>query len=107
MPQWIDVGPVEEFPPGVQACTKAEERQVVVFNIDGEMRAILNTCPHAGLPLADTERRGKVITCPFHGYAYHLDTGRNLDYPDIEPPVRTFPVRIEGGRVEVDVEKKT
>ena len=107
MADWIDVGPADRFPDGAQVCTKANDQPVVVFNLAGELRAILNICPHAGLPLGEGERRGKVITCPFHGYTYHLDTGKNIDYPDIEPPVRTFPVRVVDSRVQVDIQKPT
>jgi len=106
MPQWIDVGPAQEFPEGCQVCTKAGDRQVVVFCLEGVHHAIANICPHAGLPLGDGARRGKVITCPFHGYTYRIDTGANIDFPDIEPPVRTFPVRVENGQLEIDVEAK-
>ena len=111
MSKWVDIGPVDEFPHGCQKCLRAEETPVVVFNIDGTHRAILNVCPHAGMPLGQGAVAGKIITCPFHGYSYNVETGRNIDFPDQEPPVPTYDLRItDAGRVEVEVpvrEQKT
>ena len=92
-----------DLPDGARRCVEIAGRTLVVFNVAGTFYAISNTCPHAGRPLEDGELRGKVLTCPFHGYAYRVDTGANIDFPDIEPPVVTFPVRIHDGHVEVDV----
>jgi len=80
---------------------KIEKRPVVVLRVDSTVYAIANTCPHAGQPLEDGEVRGLTITCPYHGYAYNIKTGANLDFPDIEPPVPTYLARIENGKVQV------
>jgi naphthalene 1,2-dioxygenase ferredoxin component len=103
MANWVDIGETRAFPPGSQVCADAGGTSLVVFNIDGELRVIANSCPHAHMPLGMGERRGHVITCPFHGYAYDIRTGRNIDDPD-DAPARTYPVREENGRVLVDVE---
>lgn len=104
MAKWIDVGQADEVPDGGRLCTRAEDLPVIVFRIGGRLLAIRNTCPHAGLPLDDADLRGTVLTCIFHGYTYNLENGRNVDYPNEEPPVRTYPVREEGGVIQVDVE---
>jgi len=101
MAKWIDIGPSSDFPPDAQACLQPEGMGVVVFNIDGDLHAIANICPHAALPLGEGERQGKVIVCPFHGYAYDVTTGRNVDDP-AELPVMRYEVRkTDAGRVEV------
>ena len=105
MPEWIDLGPTDQFPDGQPVCTAAGEKQVVIIKQDGELHALLNICPHAGLPLGEGDVRGRVITCPFHGYAYNIQTGRNTDFPYDEPPAKTFPVRDSNGRVEVQIEQ--
>jgi nitrite reductase/ring-hydroxylating ferredoxin subunit len=104
MAKWTTIGTVADFPPGEPVCTSAENRSVVVFNVEGELFAVLNSCPHAGMPLDEGECRGTVLTCPFHGYAYDLKTGRNVDWPDQEPPATTFELRIEGEEVQVDLQ---
>lgn len=104
MAKWVDVGPVAEFPANTQKTVRVENVPVVVFNVEGLYLAIADTCPHAGMPLGGGELCGKVITCPFHGYAYDVQTGKNIDFPDQEPPVRTFPARASNGVLQIDVE---
>ncbi|MCE9588928.1 MAG: Rieske (2Fe-2S) protein [Planctomycetes bacterium] len=107
MAKWIELGPESDFPAGVKKSVTIQGTPVTVFNIEGLLLAIVNSCPHAGLPLGEGELCGKTITCPFHGYAYNVETGRNVDFPDSEQPVRTVPARIENGKVEVDLEACT
>lgn len=91
-----------DLPEGGRVCTAVNGRRIVVFNLEGKLHAIASACPHAGRPLDDGEVRGKIITCPFHGYAFNIATGVNLDFPDIEPPVPTFAARFVDGVLEVD-----
>ncbi len=100
---WTDLGPADDFPTDRQACVDIQGARLVVMNVGGELYAIENNCPHAGRPLGDGERRGMTITCPYHGYTYHIKTGRNIVDPEHEMPVRTFPVRLNGGRVEAQL----
>ena len=98
---WTDIADADELPVGGRLCTAIAGKAIVVLNVDGQPYAIANTCPHAGRPLENGEVRGLTITCPYHGYAYNLRNGRNLDYPDVEPPVKTFAARIVGGKIQV------
>ena len=105
MAKWVDIGNVQDFPAGGSKTLRAEGVPLAVFNIEGAFLAIADVCPHAGMPLGQGELCGKVITCPFHGYAYNVESGKNIDFPDQEPPVRTFPVRTaEGGVVQVNLQ---
>jgi nitrite reductase/ring-hydroxylating ferredoxin subunit len=107
MSDWIDIAEEKELPAGGRLCTTVQGKPLVILNVDGQPYAIANQCPHAGRPLEDGEVHGTVITCPFHGYAYNLKTGNNLDHPEFEPPVPTFPIRIEAGKVQVAITEET
>ncbi len=100
---WTDLGPADNFPNDQQACIDALGVRLVVMNVGGEFYAVENICPHAGRPLGDGERRGMTITCPYHGYTYHIKTGKSIVNPDDEMPVRTFPIRLHRGRVEAQL----
>lgn len=104
MTNWIDLGPTDDYPERRHVCTQAEGEPIIVCQLDGQFYALRNVCPHAGKPLGEGERRGAVIVCPYHGYAYHLKTGQNADCPDEEPPCRTYPVMAEAGRVYVKLD---
>ena len=57
------------------------------------------------MPLGEGDLTGKVLTCPFHGYAYNIETGKNVDFPDTEQPVHTIPIRVtEAGVMQADLE---
>lgn len=103
MANWTAVGSVPEFPESCQKACGVGEHGVIVFRIEGKLHAIENQCPHAGLPLEEGEREGLVLTCPYHGYAFNLRNGSNVDDPQ-DMPVRTFPVREVDGQIEVDLE---
>jgi len=89
MAKWIDLGPIDDIPAGEPVCKTAGEQQIVIIKQDGALHALANRCPHAGLPLEDGEVRGRVITCPFHGYTFDMQSGRNVDFPHDEPPAKT------------------
>ena len=103
MAQWIAVGAESDLPAGGRLSVTAQGQNLVLFQAQGKLMAIADTCPHAGMPLADGELRGCVLTCPFHGYTFDLNTGRNVDFPD-DPPVTRYTVKIDAGQLWVDME---
>ena len=104
MAKWIDVGAPEQFPEGEPVCAEAGNLPVVVCQVKGQFYAIENVCPHAGMPLDEGELAGRVITCPYHGYAYDVVTGRNIDFPQEELPVQTFETRVQDEQVQVHLQ---
>ena len=103
MPE-IDVCPVEELPPGTMKLVRAGLLEVGVYNCGGEYFAIEDRCSHDDGPLAegDFDPDEGVAICPRHGSKFDVRTGRALTLPAYLP-VETFPVRVEGGMVRVDV----
>jgi nitrite reductase/ring-hydroxylating ferredoxin subunit len=102
-----------ELPPGARAKVEAFGTEVAVFNVDGELFAVANACPHHGGPLCHGRisgtrlpagqyehrwgRENRVLVCPWHGWEFDLETGRALFDPAVG--VRTFDVEVEDGRV--------
>jgi nitrite reductase/ring-hydroxylating ferredoxin subunit len=109
--KWIDIGKLEDFPVGEKICLDVDGQGLVICRLaagtpgmpQGGVCAVVNMCPHAGLPLGEGELSGGVLTCPFHGYAFNVATGRNIDYPD-DTPASVLPVRVMAHRVEIDLE---
>jgi 3-phenylpropionate/trans-cinnamate dioxygenase ferredoxin subunit len=71
-----------------------------VFNLGGSYYAIENVCTHDGGILTGGDIDGDVIACPRHGARFCIRTGEVLSPPAYED-VATFPVRVDGGRVQV------
>jgi 3-phenylpropionate/trans-cinnamate dioxygenase ferredoxin component len=98
----LDVGPVEELPPGSVKIVVAGSIAVGVYNLDGEFYAIEDRCSHDDGPLCegDFECDDGVAICPRHGANIDIRTGRALTLPAVES-VRTFPVRVDDGMIKV------
>ncbi len=64
-------------------------------------RAVINRCSHAASDLASGRVRRGAIVCPLHGAMFKLDTGLCVAAP--YQPLKTFPVRLDGDWIEVEV----
>jgi 3-phenylpropionate/trans-cinnamate dioxygenase ferredoxin subunit len=77
---------------------------VGVYNLGGELYAIEDRCSHDDGPLCegDWDPDDGVVICPRHGANFDVRTGAALTLPAFEP-VSTFPVRVSGDTIEVDL----
>jgi nitrite reductase/ring-hydroxylating ferredoxin subunit len=66
----------------------------------GEVCAIANTCTHRGGPLAEGERMGDTVICPWHGSEFDLCSGEVKRGPATEPQQR-FEIRGREGKIEI------
>ena len=104
MPKFVKVGTTGEFEgTGAGKLVEANGQDIAVFKVDGSYHAIENTCPHAGGPLAEGELEGEVVTCPWHGSQFNVKTGAVVA-PPANRGVKSFPVRVTGNDVEIEVE---
>ena len=49
--------------------------EVGIFDVDGELFALENSCPHQGGPLAEGSVERGIVTCPWHAWRFNLRTG--------------------------------
>jgi 3-phenylpropionate/trans-cinnamate dioxygenase ferredoxin subunit len=71
---------------------------------DGEdWYAIDDECSHAAVPLSEGDVEGCEIECWLHGSRFDLRSGKPTGLPATEP-VPTYPVKVDGDDVLVDVE---
>ena len=78
--------------------------EIVLAMADGQPYAAEDRCTHAGCPFSsEADLIDGLISCNCHGSEFRLATGEVVRGP-AERPVRTFPVRIVGDDVEVEVE---
>lgn len=97
---WIDVVCADELQPGKHLVVDLEGTAVAVFNLNGEFYAIEDTCTHDGAEIASGTLEKDVIVCPRHGARFCIKTGRVLSPPAYED-LHPFPVRVEGGVIQV------
>lgn len=87
---------------GDSARVSLDEYDIAIFNVDGELCAIDNECPHHGASLADGWVQDGVVSCPWHCWQFETSTGQCLSVEGND--VRTYPIRIEDGTAHIDVE---
>lgn len=116
------VASASELDPGERRFVEVDGQELCVLNHEGEFFCIENRCPHRSgevargeiLPEITLEERGTghsprevfaedaVITCPWHGWEFYLDTGRHPGDPRPEFTLQTFDVIEEDGELYVD-----
>jgi 3-phenylpropionate/trans-cinnamate dioxygenase ferredoxin subunit len=101
----IHVGRPEDIPLGEAVRIEASAEYgapIAVFNVDGELLAIDDTCTHQDASLADGWLEGCNVECPLHAACFDLRTGMPSG-PPAKMPVRTHEVVVEDGLVYVRV----
>lgn len=116
------VAEVAEIPVGGRKIVEVANRSIGVFNVGGEFYGLRNVCPHQGSPLClgqiwgsvtssvpgefDFEPGGEILTCPHHGWEFHIRTGQSWCDP---ARLRTgvFPVSVEQGAGLIEAESSS
>ena len=98
---WQPLIAESDFPTEGKATAKLGGWHVLVVRGEQGFHAVNDRCTHqAALISTGRVRRGAVM-CPLHGARFEVATGRCIGatYRDL----RTFPVRLADGMIEVDV----
>jgi nitrite reductase/ring-hydroxylating ferredoxin subunit len=96
----VDVGALDDFPPGEARYAEVGDLAVCVARVGDEVFAVHDTCTHALESLSagwvDEDR----IECPRHGAYFSLRSGEALT-PPATKPLPTLPAVVRDGRVLV------
>jgi nitrite reductase/ring-hydroxylating ferredoxin subunit len=94
--------------------------ELLLVNAGGKIYALEDRCGHMNAPLSRGTLRGNIVECPLHHAQFDVRTGRPVRGPKIPTVLkltsagkmmaavkthrrRTFPVRVTGGKIEVDL----
>ncbi len=103
---WHDLGPTEELRRVPLRQLTIGRTRIALSHADGVFGAVSGTCNHAGGPLGEGHLDGEYITCPWHHWKYHRVSGEGEPGYE-EESVPRHDVRVEGGRVLVNLEAAT
>jgi NAD(P)H-dependent nitrite reductase small subunit len=98
------VARLQELPRSGGKVVKAGGTLIALFNVQGELYAIDNECPHSGGPLAEGDLQGTTVRCPWHLWQYDVTSGRCLSNPFGD--VRSYPVEVADGEVWVTIRRE-
>ena len=86
--------------PGDVTAVKVGDKELALYEVDGEVYASDNRCTHGDALLSDGFLEGTQIECPFHQGRFDVCTGKALCAP-LTQDIRVYPVRIENKRILV------
>jgi 3-phenylpropionate/trans-cinnamate dioxygenase ferredoxin component len=93
---------LEDVTPGAALAVTVDGVDLAVARNGDDVYAIYDECSHAAIPLSEGEVESCEIECWLHGSRFDLRTGKPSGPPATDP-VPTYPVRVEGDDVLVDV----
>lgn len=87
---------------GKGTLVEVEGNRIALFNLDGEIFAIDDSCAHEGGPLSEGTVQGDEVVCPGCGSRFSIVSGEARSLPAMEN-VASYKVRVTGDDVEVEV----
>ena len=111
MAQFVKVAKESELPDtegtfevveGKGTLVEVEGNRIALFNLDGEVFAIDDTCTDDGGPLSEGTVQGDEVACPRCRSRFSIVSGQARGLPAMED-VTTYEVRITDDDVEVEV----
>ena len=92
-----------ELQEGGRRAVRIMAKEIAVFKINGEIRAIDGLCKHMKAPLVSSGKLdGAVLTCSWHGWRYNISTGDCLTKPLLA--LRSYEIEIADGEIFVKLE---
>lgn len=98
---FVKVAEAADIKEGEGKPINAHGHDIALFNVDGKFYAVQNNCPHRQGPLGEGMLDGDVVTCPWHGWRFNVQTGKCSNVPTVS--IKTYEVKIEAGDIYVNV----
>jgi toluene monooxygenase system ferredoxin subunit len=97
----VSVADLGELPRGSKLGRVAFGARILLVNGESGIRAYEDRCGHRNVSLCDGTLEGQVLTCKAHQWRYDAGTGCGIERPGVR--LRSYPVRIEAGRILVEI----
>lgn len=98
---FIEVGTLDQLPPGAALHVSVGEATLAVVNMDGDVVAIDDLCVRCGGPLSTAALAGGQLTCSRCGWRYDVKRGCVVGLPALA--IDRHEVRVEDGHLFVAV----
>ncbi|MCY1417847.1 Naphthalene 1,2-dioxygenase/salicylate 5-hydroxylase system, ferredoxin component [compost metagenome] len=85
--------PADKLPQvGGRSLFEFDDKSLALFNVEGTVYAIDDSCPHQGASLCGGRLEGRVIQCCAHGLRFDLASGYLLNSTKLK--VVNYPVEV-------------
>jgi len=102
MPDWLDICSEDLVDEDDVVQLITGNYRLAVYKVDGNIYVTDDRCTHQEASLSDGYLDGTTIECPRHQGVFDICTGKALG-PPLEFDLRTYPVKVDGGRVMINV----
>ncbi|MEK6222473.1 MAG: glutamate synthase-related protein, partial [Chloroflexota bacterium] len=97
----VQVGLVEDCPPGKVITVTVNNVGIALCNYEGTYYALNNRCPHRGGQLGDGTLVGSDLICPLHKWDFDVRTGISR-YDNLDQ-VATYIVTVDNGKLYINL----
>jgi nitrite reductase/ring-hydroxylating ferredoxin subunit len=102
MEPWTTVGTRDEVEPDQPLAASVGDTRVGVYEVDGQLHAVEDVCPHAQAMLTQGFTDGCEVECPLHNAVFDVTTGRHLRGEPCRD-LKTYTVRLVGPDIQIQV----
>ena len=96
---WSHACDLADLEDGATSTVDIDGRSVLLSRFGDRVTCFENACAHMGMAMDGAEIAEGLITCPYHGFRYSLDSGECLTAPEVQ--LQPHGVRVVGDRIEV------
>lgn len=93
----VEAAALDRIAPGTSLVVQVSGTSVALFNIDGTIYALNDSCAHAGASLGAGKIEGTTVTCRAHGLKYDITNGYVGGVPGFG--VTAYEVQIVDGKI--------
>ncbi|QEZ44904.1 non-heme iron oxygenase ferredoxin subunit [Cupriavidus oxalaticus] len=99
---WIEAALLSSIPQDDVIAVAVQGKEIALYGVDGDVYATDNICTHGHARLCEGFLEGHEIECPLHQGRFDIRNGAAMCAPLTEG-IRTYPVRIDGDKVYLDL----
>src|SRR5262245_45333712 len=101
MANFLDATQLDQVPIGTSKLVRVDGKDIALFNVDGVIYAIADSCVHQGSSLSQGKIDGKIVTCKGHGWRFDVATGYVASSPGFGVP--SYAVEVVDGKIMVAI----
>ena len=98
----VPVARLDDLAPGTMLMVQVDGTDILLINLNGEIRATQGVCSHEYFELDKGFLTGDTLTCALHLSRFDLFSGEALD-PPAELPLQVYPVFVENGEILLEL----
>lgn len=98
----VKVAHLSEIKPGKMLRVKAQDKTLLLANIEQQIYAVDDMCTHEDASLYNGALKGHCVECPLHGSHFDLRTGQPQHEPATEA-LQTYKVHVEENEIFVEL----